>query len=158
MITIDNILTIEHKDKLKNIIDHEIKHNLCKDVPLYQSFNNMQERYKDDETIKYLGNKALKEAELASNRKLSISHLWFNVTKEDSNYGFHKHDHTDVTCVYFLENCENNGTIFQIGNSHLQLLCKDNTIIIFDPKLLHSIPNWNGKNRYSVAIDFTLQQ
>jgi hypothetical protein len=157
MITINNILSIEHRDALKNIINGEIKDNLCTTVPLYQSFDNMHEKYKNDVSINNLSIKALKEAELATNQKLDIFRLWFNISKKDSNYQFHNHKNAYTTGVYFLENCENNGTVFKVGNSNLQLMCKDDSIIIFNPDFLHSIPEWNGKNRYSVAIDFKLK-
>ena len=157
MITINNILSIEHRTSLKNIIDEEIKNNLCDAVPLYQSFNYMHIKYKNNAIINNLSIKALKEAESATNQKLSILNCWFNISKKDSDYKFHNHSNVYTTCVYFLENCENNGTIFQIGNSNLQLMCKDDTIIIFNPEILHSIPKWNGKDRYSIAIDFGLR-
>jgi hypothetical protein len=161
MITVNNILSIEDRTALKNIIDEEIKNNLCEEAPLYQSFNYMHEKYKDEESIKSLSNRALKEAELATNQKLSILRLWFLIIKHDLDYGFHNHKstytNTYTTAVYFLENCENNGTIFQIGNSNLQLMSEDNTILIFSPEMLHCVPKWNGKDRYSVAMDFELK-
>lgn len=161
MITINNILSIEDRAVLKNIIDEEIKNNLCEEAPLYQSFNNMHEKYKDEESIKNLSIRALKEAESITNQKLNISRLWFLIIKHDLDYGFHNHKNiftnTYTTAVYFLDNCENNGTIFQIGNSSLQLMSEDNTIIIFSPEMLHRVPKWNGKDRYSIAMDFELK-
>ena len=157
MITLDNILTLEDRTSLKHIIDEEIKNNLCYEVPLYQSWSNMHERYIDNRIIQELNNRALKEAEIISNQKLKVLSLWFNISRKDSNYEFHTHDTAYITCVYFLKNCENNGPIFQLWNSNLQLLCKDDTLIIFDPKTTHRIPEWNGKDRYSVAIDYIIQ-
>jgi K+ transporter len=157
VITINNILSIEDRTALKNIIDEEIKNNRCEEVPFHQSFNNMHEKYKNEESIKNLSIRALKEAELATNQKLSILKLWFVIIKYDLDCGFHNHKNVYTTCVYFLENCENNGTIFQINNSNLQLMCKDDTIIIFNPEIMHNVPKWSGKDRYSVAIDFELK-
>jgi hypothetical protein len=161
MITINNILSIEHRAILKDIIDTEIKDNLCDGAPLYQSFNYMHEKYKDDESVKNLSIRALKEAELTTNQKLSISRLWFVIIKHDLDCEFHNHKNiytnTYTTAIYFLENCKNNGTIFKIGNSNLQLMSEDNTILIFNPEMLHNVPKWNGKDRYSVAMDFELK-
>jgi hypothetical protein len=164
MITINNILSIEDRTVLKNIIDKEIKDNVCEEVPFHQSSNNMHEKYKDEESIKNLSIRALKEAELATNQKLSISSLWFVIIKHDLDCGFHNHrntvtntlTNTYTTAVYYLENCKDNGTIFRIGNSNLQLMSEDNTILIFNPEMLHCVPKWNGKDRYSVAMDFEL--
>ncbi len=164
MITINNILSIKDRTVLKNIIDGEIKNNLCEESPFHQSFNNMHEKYKDEECIKNLSTRALKEAELATNQKLSISSLWFVIIKHDLDCGFHNHKNTPTntltntytTAVYFLENCKDNGTIFQIGNSNFQLMSEDNSIFIFNPEMLHRVPKWNGKDRYSVAMDFEL--
>ncbi len=157
MITINNILSIEHRTLLKNIIDEEIKDNLCDGVPLYQSFNYMHKKYKDEESIKNLSIRALEEAELITNQKLVIAKCWFLIARKDSVFNFHYHKNTYTTAVYFLKNCENNGTIFQIGNSNLQLMSKDNTLIIFNPNIYHTPPNWLGKDRYSVALDFELK-
>jgi hypothetical protein len=157
MITINNILSTEHRDVLKNIIDEEIKDNLYVEAPLYQSFNYMHEKYKNEECVNNVSARALKEAELITNQKLVIAKCWFLVAKKDSVFNFHCHKNAYTTAVYFLKNCENNGTIFQIGNSNLQLISEDNTLIIFNPNIYHAPPNWLGKDRYSVALDFELK-
>jgi hypothetical protein len=51
VITINNILSIKDRTVLKNIIDEEIKNNRCEEVPFHQSFNNMHEKYKNEESI-----------------------------------------------------------------------------------------------------------
>lgn len=163
MITTNNILSIKDRTALKNIMIEEIEHNLCDSptTPLYQSYNYMHKKYKDEVCMNNLTDRALKEAELITNQKLSISSLWFVIIKHDLDCGFHNHKNTYTntytTAVYFLENCKDNRTIFQIGNSNLQLMSEDNTILIFNPEMLHGVPKWNGKDRYSVAMDFELK-
>jgi hypothetical protein len=154
MITIQHILDEKQIQNVKKIMDDEIKTALCTTVPLYQSYNNMHFKYKDNELISSLFNRMLKEAEKSINESLKIFGSWFNICKEDSIFDYHSHKNTILTCVYFLENCEGNGTIFNIYNSYLQLLCKDNSMIIFDPTISHTIPPWRGKNRYTIAMDF----
>ena len=154
MLTIDNILNKNYITPIKDIIDEEIKTSLCHSVPYYQSYNNMHIKYKDNKYIDALINKVTVEIKNLTNEKLSTNSCWFNVCKQDSKFEFHTHENTYLTTVYFLKNCENNGTIFKINNSLLQLCCKDNNLVIFDPKIIHKIPNWDGKNRYTIAIDF----
>jgi hypothetical protein len=159
MITSSNILSVEHRQALKNIMIEEIGHNLCAlpSTPLYQSYGHMHEKYKNETCVSNLINRALKEAELITNQKLNILRCWFLVSKKDSVFNFHFHENTYITAVYFVENCKNHGTIFRVNNSNLQLLCEDNTIITFDPQIYHTPPDWSGKDRYSVAIDFKLK-
>ena len=159
MITVNNILSIEDRTALKNIMIEEIEHNLCDSptTPLYQSYNYMHKKYKDEESIKNLSIRVLKEAELITNQKLVIANCWFLIARKDSVFNFHCHKNTYTTAVYFLENCENNGTIFRIGNSNLQLMSEDNSMIFFNPDIYHTPPNWLGKDRYSVALDFELK-
>jgi hypothetical protein len=154
MITISNILNENQIKSIKQKIDTEIKIALCTTVPYYQSYNNMHKQYNDDNELSFLFYKMLDETEKACNEKLTISESWFNICKEDSKFEFHSHKNRAITCVYFLENCEGNGTIFKINNSYFQLLCKDNTLVIFDPEIVHTVPAWKGKNRYTVAMDF----
>ena len=137
----------------------EKEHNLCYShtTHLYQSYNDMHEKYKNEVCMNNLTDRALKEAELITNQKLNISQCWFYISKKDSVPNFHCHENAYVTAVYFVENCKNHGTIFSMNNSHLQLLCEDNMLVTFDPKFYHSPPNWSGKDRYSVAIDFKLK-
>lgn len=158
MITINNILNDNEILFIKNIIDNEIDVALCKEVPLYQSYNNMHIKHKDNINLINLFNKMLKETEIATNEKLNIAESWFNICKEDSKFQFHNHKNRYITCVYFLQNCEGNGTIFKINNSLLQLICQDNSLAIFDSEILHTIPKWNGKNRYTVAMDFVKKE
>ena len=154
MITIKHITDKDQIQHIIKIIDNEIKTALCPTVPLYQSYNNMHFKYKDNKVIASLFNRMLKEAEIASNESLKISESWFNICKKDSIFEFHSHKNRILTCVYYLENCKENGTIFSVYNSYLQILCEDNSLVIFDPAILHTIPPWKGKNRYTIAMDF----
>lgn len=158
MITIENILNKDQIKFIKQKMDNEIENALCHTVPYYQSYNDMHNKYNDDNELSFLFNKMLNETEKASNEKLIIADSWFNICKEDSKFDFHSHKNKFITCVYFLENCEGNGTIFKVNNSYFQLLCKDNSLVIFDAEILHTIPVWKGKNRYTIAMDFVKKE
>jgi hypothetical protein len=155
MITINDILNNEQVLSIKEIMDNEIETALCPNVPFYQSYSNMHIKHKDNKDMSVLINKMIIETEKATNESLNISQCFFNICKKDSQFGLHNHKNSYITCVYFLKNCEGNGTIFQINNSYLQLLSKDNSLSIFDPQIMHTIPPWAEKDRYTIAMNFT---
>jgi hypothetical protein len=145
------MLTTEQQKQLINIVDYEIKNYLCMDVPKYQSFNNMNIKYKDTEVLNTLCELVTLNAYVSMNIKTKISHCWFNVLKEDSLYG--KHKHNTLACVYYLKNCTNNGTIVFVNDTEKMMPCLDNTIQFISSDIYHTIPNYNGLDRYSIAFD-----
>ncbi len=48
-----DLLTDIQREKLKKDIDYQVEHNLCTAVKPYQTYNNMDEVYKDDETWQF---------------------------------------------------------------------------------------------------------
>jgi len=156
MFTVENFLDIETTEKIVSLIDYEIENNLCLDVPKYQSYSNMHFIYEDDKYFDIFLRKLVNEVGKYSKNKMEMTSCWFNVCKEDSNFQFHDHPASDLTCVFFLKNCSENGTIFKFENTLLQLLVKDNNLVFFDPTLKHSVPEWKGLDRYTIAADFII--
>jgi hypothetical protein len=156
MYTVENFLDIETTKKIISLIDYEIKNNLCPSISKYQSYNNMHFIYEDDKYFDIFLRKLVNEVGKYSKNKMEMTSCWFNVCKEDSNFGFHDHPASDLTCVFFLKNCNENGTIFKFENTLLQLLVKDNSLVFFDPSLTHSVPEWKGSDRYTIAADFII--
>ena len=151
MFIIENFLEEDIILNLKKIIDNEIANSLCLTSPVYQSYNNMHLKYKDNTDLTLFLEKIKKNIE----QHLTINECWFNICRKDSKFDFHNHS-SPFTAVYFLEGCENNGTLFKINNVILQLKSKDNSVLFFEPSIYHCIPGWDNKDRYSIAVDFKL--
>lgn len=156
MFIVNNVLTAKDRKYLKALIDKEIKNHVCIDgtAPLYQSHNNMNTKFKDDKVLAKLSRTVIRQANKFYSKKYDILTEWFNICREDSEFGFHQHTEVSLGAVFYLENCEGNGTIFNINNDvRLQCLNEDNSILFFNPLMPHTIPAWAGKDRYSVAFD-----
>jgi len=156
MFIVNNVLTLKERQYLKTLIDREIKDHLCihETAPLYQSHNNMDKKYKNDKILSKLSKVVTQQATKFYSKKYIILTEWFNVCKEDSTFNFHQHKESELSAVFYLKNCEGNGTIFNINNDvFLQCLNEDNSIFFFHPQMPHTIPVWSGKDRYSIAFD-----
>ncbi len=154
MLTMQNVLDENSISHLIKLADFEIENFLCYTVPKYQSWNNMHIKYKDDPAFIKLIDIIQKTLKNEIKFDLKVNSCWFNICKEDSKFEFHKHERTVASVVLFLKNCEDNGTLFKFDNSVLRLIIKDNDLVVFNPDRLHSIPEWKGKDRYSLAFDF----
>ncbi len=153
MFTIENILSQSELETLIQLIDYEITNHLFTEpgFPLYQSSAIMHIKYKDHPVIKKLIESIVKNCPI---KDLGVRSFWFNVCKEDSQFEFHTHN-APLTAVYFAKNCTDNGTILQINNTFVKTLAKDNSILFSDGGIPHSVPKWNGIERYSVAAELT---
>lgn len=95
--------------------------------------------------------KIIKKSKLSG----EVDKCWVNYTDFDMRFiNWHNHPETKKTLVYMLENPENLGTFFMINGKELRVKCPENSLITFDPKMMHSLPNNVTKPRYSLAIDF----
>jgi hypothetical protein len=153
MFLIEEFLTPIHILELINLIDSEIENGLCLGAPLYQSYSYMHTKYSNDQSLQNLLNKTTLEATKFLGKTVNIKECWFNICKEDSAFGYHTHS-SKITAVFFLKGCNGNGTLFKINNATLQLKANDNSLLLFEPSILHTIPDWDGEDRYSIAIDF----
>ena len=153
MFIVKELLTTDHILELKNLVDNEIENSLCLGAPLYQSFSYMHSKYSENPSLNVLLNTTKIEASKFINKDVSIKECWFNICKEDSAFDYHTHS-SKLTAVFFLKGCNGNGTLFKINNVTVQLKANDNSLLLFEPSILHTIPPWEGQDRYSIAMDF----
>ena len=80
------------------------------------------------------------------------------VTHQDKNTGecWHTHEYSAYSCVYYLTNPENKGTMVEIDGKIFTYEAKENSLIILPGHIKHTPPRVN-KKRYSVAIDFDIE-
>ena len=81
-----------------------------------------------------------------------IDKCWANFTKGDF-VNWHTHPY-DLSAVYYLQNKYNIGTLFLHQKSVIEVTeCPQNSLLIFNSKLVHSVPIHLKEDRYSIAID-----
>lgn len=155
----ENILTDLEKKILKSDIDSEIETNYALDVPLYQTYNYMHKRYNWNFLFKKVQN-------ILSNIPLNNIHMeycWANVSKPESDYQVHTHP-TDITVVYYLKNPSSHyGTYIKTNDSEVIICCPENSILIFEPKIQHSIVSPPKEisekySRYSIVMDYYINK
>ena len=149
------ILDPTQQERLIYLVNNEILTNECTFVPKYQSHNNMHRVYENVEEFKILTNEVLLQSYALFENKYRVQMCWFNIIKQSSPYeiNFHTHGKSDLTCVYYLKNCTGNGTVLLFDGKEKQLSCLDNTIQFISSTLMHSIPKFNGNDRYSIVFD-----
>lgn len=88
-----------------------------------------------------------------SNNK-TLKSCWVNYTDKNIKYtNWHIHPDCKSTLLYFIENPESVGTIFKVNEKQFQIKVPTNSLIIFPPTILHTVPHNIKKPRYSLAID-----
>lgn len=152
MITCNNVLP--SYGEFKKIIDYEIEYHLCQTVPKYQSYPFMHEKYYHNELLTTLINFTLDTLRKNNKSDLFLKFCWFNVCKQDSEFQWHTHPTSNVSAIYFMDGCEDNGTILDYNGTIFQILPKENSLFIFNSTISHTIPTWKNKNRYSIALEF----
>jgi hypothetical protein len=145
------MLTEKQRQNLVKIVDHEIKYFLSHKVSKYQSTYNMQLKYADNEEMKIIMEAVKLQAYALLGFNVDFESVWFNVCKEDSDFVFHAHE--TLACVYYLKNCNDNGTLIMHDGEVAQLSATDDTLQFIASKVVHSVPKFNGVDRYSVAFD-----
>ena len=154
MLTIENFLDEKIIENIISLMEYEIENHPCTTVPKYQSYTNMHIKYANNDYFKIFLNELENQKRINVSNNLLLKRCWFNICRKDSKFGFHTHEGINCTAVFFVKNCTGNGTIFKLNNSYLHLKVKDNSLVFFDPALMHSIPEWENYDRYSIAIDF----
>jgi hypothetical protein len=145
------MLSSLQQHELIGIADFEIANHLCDSVPKYQSFADMHIKYANNETFKVLINEISMYAYAILGKDIFVERCWFNIARKDSDFKFHKHD--TLTAVYYLKNCSGNGTIIKKDNYVFPLTCVDNSIQFVSADTIHSVPSWDGRDRYTLAFD-----
>lgn len=63
-----------------------------------------------------------------------------------------------MICVFYVYNCENNGIVFKIDdNIYTFENVTNNSFLIMDPSILHNIPSWKGRDRYTITFELIKQ-
>ena len=141
--------------KIKKDCDKELKINLCKNVPLYQTHNNLVPRNIHKTHWKKLYDKIF----FYINKKVILKSSWVNKSLSNNNFKFHNHPN-DLTCVYILKNkYPEYGTKL---NNDIIIEAKENSLLIFNGKIIHSITNMpkilaDKHPRYSIVMDFNYE-
>jgi len=157
VLTLIDILEPAGRLELKSLMDKEIEEALDTTVPKYQSQSPQQAKHPNCSSLQLLCKKIEEVASEVTNKSMFIKNCWFVICKEDSKFEFHNHSPEKMSAVYYLENCNNNGTVFETLYTKLQVLSEDNTAIIFDSETMHSTPEWNGTDRYSISFDLDIK-
>ena len=144
----NNILSKETVDDLIEIALFEIKYFLCDFCSLYMSYNNMHKKYSHTACMRELCNVVEERYKDTYNKKGAIRTLWFNISRKDSNYTWHKHNCN--TAVIYLKNTKNIGTSFK----NLPTPPSDeNSMLFINKNVAHCVPDWRGEDRITIAVD-----
>ena len=155
--TAKNLLEANERTELKLLMEKEIEEALDTQASKYQSESPQHLKHQDCVPLQTLCKKLEEVGAQLTQAKVTVKNCWFIICREDSNFDFHNHSAEKLSAVYYLENCNNNGTIFESFYTKLQVLSEDDTVIFFDPNQMHSTPKWNGSDRYSIAFDLDIQ-
>jgi hypothetical protein len=153
-----DILKSEERSELKHLMIKEIAEALDTSVARYQSQGPQQHKHPTCISLQTLCKKIETVASELMNKPMAINNCWFVICKEDSDFEFHHHSPEIMSVVYYLENCNNNGTIFETQYTKLQVLSEDNTAIFFESDIMHCTPKWPGQDRYSIAFDLEFKK
>ena len=150
-----NVLNKTDALKIKKDCDKELKINLCKKVPLYQTYSDLIPRNINKDHWKKLYNKV----SFCINKKIQLKKSWVNKSLSNNKFKYHNHT-TDLTCVYILKNkYPEYGT--RLDNDII-IEAKENSLLIFNGEVIHSITNMpkilgNKNPRYSIVMDFNYE-
>ena len=143
MIVYKNILSQKERLKLLKFVKTVVK-DLGPNYPGLQSKNNLHE-YKE---LKQLLNKTKKII-----KGYAIKMCWANFSNGDY-ISWHNHLDCDKSLVYYLKNKSKIGTMFkEEGNNVKITLALQNSALMFDSSLTHSVPCHLFEERDSIAFD-----
>ena len=86
-----------------------------------------------------------------------VHRCWANFS--NGNYiSWHSHAYCDKSLVYYLKNKSNIGTMFKKKENKVEVTkALENSLLIFDSNLIHSVPCHLPEDRYSIAFDLVKQ-
>ena len=125
-----NILKPEEQAELKSLMIKEIEEALDLSVTPYQSMGPQEKKHPNCAPLQKLCRKIEKVATGLMGKPMVIINSWFVICREDSDFKFHHHHDESMSVVYYLENCNNNGTLFETYFTKLQVLAEDNLSLI----------------------------
>ena len=138
-----NILSQKEKLKLFKFAKKIVK-DLCSKYPGLQSLPNLHK-------CKELKNLLDKINPYMTGYK--IIQCWANHSNGDY-LCWHDHSDFDISMVYYLKNKSKLGTMFkQEGTKVMMTKCEENSMCIFNSKLIHSVPCHLPEERCSIAFN-----
>lgn len=153
----ENILNEIDLKSITTAAIYETTNFPCLLVPKHQSFPTMHRKYKHYIFWQNFQNKLLKIAKQIDDKEYRIDSCWFNACTADSNFDWHAHYGYDLTCVFYVYNCNNNGTLIKQRDQIIQPVVKDNSLSFMKSGVEHRVPEWNGNDRYSIAIQLIIK-
>jgi|TARA_B100000035_G_scaffold282146_1_gene263531 hypothetical protein len=148
-----NVLT----DSERKILVESSKKYLRKissDHPGLQSLNYLDRLFKinQDKDAFFLIDKLIKRSKL---NNLKMQDCWVNYTDLNRKYTcWHVHENIKKSLVYYLDSPENLGTIFRVGCKECQISGMENSMIVFNSDIEHTVPYNISLPRLSLAMDF----
>ena len=143
MIVYKNILSERERLKTLEFVKTVVK-DLGPNFPGLQSMPNLHE-YKE---LKELLNKTKKII-----KGYAIQKCWANFSNGDY-ISWHNHLDCDKSLVYYLKNKSKVGTMFKEEGHKVKISPGlENSALIFDSSLTHSVPCHLFEERYSIAFD-----
>lgn len=138
-----NILLEKERLKILKFVKTTVK-NLGPDFPGLQSLPNLH---------KHKELKTLIDKTKHITKGYQIQKCWANFSNGDY-ICWHNHVDCNKSMVYYLKNKSNIGTMFKKDGLKLEISKGlQNSALIFDSNLTHSVPCHLFENRYSIAFD-----
>tara|TARA_R100001129_G_C5223193_1_gene220309 strand:- start:269 stop:769 length:501 start_codon:yes stop_codon:yes gene_type:complete len=152
------LIPVPKETFIKDIDEQISLGNLCKEVPKYQTYNDLYDKMKQKTHWKVLYKEVLNKV-MGVDKNVKLHSSWANILKKDSSFADHTHD-TDLTAIYYLKN-----KYPEFGTSVKNLIVpgEENSLLIFNAKIMHSIVNIQPElydktgPRYSIVFDFVCQ-
>jgi hypothetical protein len=154
-----------YKNVLKNserkiLIESSKKY--CKKIspnhPGLQSVNYLDRLFaiNQDKNASFLIDKIIKKSKL---NNLKMRTCWINYIDIDTKYVcWHMHKSFNKSLkkslVYFIDSPENLGTIFRVDDREYQISGIENSMIVFNSEIEHTMPYNISLPRFSLAMDF----
>lgn len=148
-----NVLTDSERKMLVESSKKYLK-KISPDHPGLQSVNYLDRLFKinQDKDASFLIDKLIKKSKL---NNLKMRDCWVNYTDLNEKYTcWHVHQGIKKSLVYYLDNPENLGTIFRDDREQCQISGMENSMILFDPDIEHTVPYNISLPRLSIAMDF----
>jgi hypothetical protein len=150
-----------YKNVLKNserkiLIESSKKY--CKKIspnhPGLQSVNYLDRLFaiNQDKNASFLIDKIIKKSKL---NNLKMRTCWINYIDFKEKFPcWHTHGNMKKSLVYYLHSPENIGTKFRVDDREYQISGIENSMIVFNPEIEHTMPYNISLPRFSLAMDF----
>lgn len=148
-----NVLTDSERKVLVESSKKYLK-KISPDYPGLQSLNYLDRLFKfdGDKSASFIIDKIIKKSKI---NNLKMKNCWVNYTDFSLRYTcWHVHENIKKSLVYYLDSPENLGTIFRVGCKECQISGMENSMIVFNSNIEHTVPYNISLPRLSLAMDF----